>query len=436
MKKKNIFYQCILFAILYANTILGQAITTCSVGSTDIVVSYASCSNGEGVECTSNSTFNWSLQGSNNYLAAANGNSACFPLQIYGYYSLAFEDLINNETGNCGFYYTPKPLSWPSNALLTGLNLANRAIDNTKAVGTMLGSQSVSLTGGANYSVPISLPSGTNGMEPSLAVVYNSQGKGGLLGQGWSITGLSEIMRVGETLVSGAINVTAAKSTLDNFALNGELLIKDGNEYKTQNESFSRVIPTFFNSDIESFIVESKGGQKFEYGIDSRLSANGKNIAWKLSKAKDLFGNYVEYKYLNLGTELLIDEIKYTGTAIAAPFNRIKFEYARKIDENPIFHADSKFENAYVIKSITIIAEGQVHSVYRFKYGFDKIHTYLIEAQLEGANGNQLNFTLFKYGNTPSVDFEVEQNTFPSHSNNFYDLMTGDYDGNGMSDGF
>ena len=53
----------------------------------------------------------------------------------------------------------------------------------------------VGTTGAATYSIPLHMPSGTNGFQPSLSINYNSQSGYGMLGIGWNVSGLSKIER-------------------------------------------------------------------------------------------------------------------------------------------------------------------------------------------------------------------------------------------------
>ena len=46
-----------------------------------------------------------------------------------------------------------------------------------------------------SYTIPITLAAGTAGVAPQLSLVYNSQGGNGLVGKGWTLSGLGIINR-------------------------------------------------------------------------------------------------------------------------------------------------------------------------------------------------------------------------------------------------
>ena len=179
------------------------------------------------------------------------------------------------------------------------------------------GAFAVSPSGAATYTIPIQVPPGTAGMQPSLALSYNSQAGNGLAGMGWSLSGFSAIHRCPATIVQGdgfmgGINY----DTNDRFCLDGERLIvvngfadgASGAEYRTEHESFSRV-KSFgaCGGGPCNWTVEAKSGQIIEFGNteDSRVQAatQPRGIArseirmWALNKVSDRAGNYLSVTY-------------------------------------------------------------------------------------------------------------------------------------------
>lgn len=69
------------------------------------------------------------------------------------------------------------------------------------AVGYTPGQFSVGDSGQATYNIPLIVPPGTAGMQPTLSLNYNSGAGNDLLGQGWGLGGLSQITRCPSTKV-------------------------------------------------------------------------------------------------------------------------------------------------------------------------------------------------------------------------------------------
>lgn len=63
-------------------------------------------------------------------------------------------------------------------------------------VGVTKGQLTVSLSGAANYTIPIKVPPGINGVVPQINLSYNSQSGNGSAGYGWNIGGISTITRI------------------------------------------------------------------------------------------------------------------------------------------------------------------------------------------------------------------------------------------------
>ena len=56
--------------------------------------------------------------------------------------------------------------------------------------------ESVSSSGAFTYTLPIQVPPGMRGAQPSLALVYSSQVGSGIAGMGWTLTGIPVIHRI------------------------------------------------------------------------------------------------------------------------------------------------------------------------------------------------------------------------------------------------
>ena len=136
-----------------------------------------------------------------------------------------------------GFEYTPRGTNYfmvsldpnatgiaPTAYVSSLVDPETRALDLNLPVGSTAGQASVSLAGGATYSIPIFTPPGTAGMQPNVSLVYSSQSGNGIAGYGWNISGLSAITRVPHTIYhDGAVK--GVDFVDDRFALDGQRLI-------------------------------------------------------------------------------------------------------------------------------------------------------------------------------------------------------------------
>ena len=114
---------------------------------------------------------------------------------------------------------------------------------------SVAGQFSVGDSGAAHYSIPLQVPAGVAGMQPGLALNYNSQSGNGLAGVGWSLGGLSSIGRCPQSVAQDGVLAGVNYDAADRFCLDGQRLIAirgsygaDGTEYRTEVDSFSKVI--------------------------------------------------------------------------------------------------------------------------------------------------------------------------------------------------
>jgi hypothetical protein len=112
-------------------------------------------------------------------------------------------------------------------------------------------------------------------MAPKLSLQYSSQGGNGLLGVGWSLSGLPSITRCPQTIAQdGAVHGVNYDAN-DRFCLEGERLIAinggtygaDGTEYRLEREGFSKIV-SYGAAGIGPawFKVWTKSGQVMEFG--------------------------------------------------------------------------------------------------------------------------------------------------------------------------
>ena len=176
-------------------------------------------------------------------------------------------------------------------------------------VGAIEGSGGPSGLGGATYTIPIKVPDGLGGLQPSVAVSYNSQGGNGLLGWCWDLQGLSSVTRAGTTLYHDGA-VSGVDFDNDRFMLDGQRLIcvsgtygANNAEYRTEMDGMAKIVSyTCDTADGPAYFkVWLPNGNIAYYGNsdDSRIGLQQRHDAclWLLNRVEDRNGNYAEYHY-------------------------------------------------------------------------------------------------------------------------------------------
>jgi RHS repeat-associated protein len=231
-------------------------------------------------------------------------------------------------------------------ALLALTPLAMSDAQATTAVGAIRGSSAVTSSGAAAYSIPIQVSPGTHGMQPSLALVYNSQGGDGWAGYGWALSGLSAITRCPQNPEDDNItnNLPVHYVIGDDYCLDGQKLRLTGTgtsggnaTYGTQIEGFSVVTSYAGTNGPSYFTVQTKDGRVYEYGNtpDSGIVAEGTSTirTWALDKVTDASGNFMTYQYSGSavpGREYWPVSIKYTANGSTVADHEVDFTFATR----------------------------------------------------------------------------------------------------------
>lgn len=345
--------------------------------------------------------------------------------------------------------YTNEDLVLPVIYAANPIVVDDRELNTDLPVGTTAGSHSVSLTGAATYQVPILIPPGTAGMEPSVSVVYNSQSGNGLLGYGWNLAGLSSITRIGHTIYHDE-KVKGVNFVDDRFAMDGNRLVVINGEYGGANSEY--YTENFNASKIKAhgsaigggplyFTVQTKDGKTIEYGntdnsrVETISSMASCVISWNINKITDRKGNYIEFVYHKSDdhTQYWIKEIRYTGNNFVnpalAPYNSIHFYYSERTDKHTTYIAGSKLQSNVLLDHIKVFAGSSLVRNYTFNYHYD-FYSRLIEIYEFNGLGQRYNSTVFEWGeNDHTVSEEQLAYNYVNTDNYFLD-----YNGDGLSD--
>lgn len=257
-------------------------------------------------------------------------------------------------------------------------------ISPTAAQMSLPGGFAATDSGAAAYNIPISMPPGTAGMQPKLSLDYNSRGDNGLLGLGWSLSGIPAITRCSQTMAQDGVKGGIKYDANDRFCLEGERLFAvsgtygaNGTEYRVEREGFSKVVSNgTAGSGPAWFKVWTKSGQIVEFGnsADSRIEAQGSTTArfWAVNKISDTAGNYLTFTYTedNANGDYRPARIDYTGNASAAlsPYASVRFTYAARPDVTPLYEVASFMKTMQRLTNVKTYVGETVVADYRIAY--------------------------------------------------------------------
>ena len=216
-------------------------------------------------------------------------------------------------------------------------------------------------SGTANLSYPIEIPAGRQGMQPNLALTYNSGGGNGWLGVGWDISipsitvetrwGVPRYRSFWESEVyvyEGEQLVTKDSVTGDfrklahrtNDTMSIERMKGDVQHFPRRNEAFDSIVRHGYGPSDYWWSVTHRNGVTDYYGkyasdtcvndscvlrkTDDNTNSNGPIAHWALAESVDPFGNSVKYFYdieyntgitgsVVNGKQIYIDSIRYTN---------------------------------------------------------------------------------------------------------------------------
>lgn len=291
------------------------------------------------------------------------------------------------------------------------------------------GQVDVSALGAASYTIPIEVVPGTNGMQPKLAVVYNSMSGMGVMGQKWSLQGISSITRAPQSLFYDD-NITAVDfTTNDRYALDGRrMLLNSETDYHADNAIYEFEVTDFSSVEKHNdgndcfFVQQLEDGGSVYYGQNAQsrfFLSTEECFSWFVSKVTDMDGNYMTYSYAQDDNEIRIDHIDYTFmTGTNSAFARVEFSYTEKTSPNDAYVSGRRIRQSKLLDNIIVLYQGNQIRRYNFVYTNDGQSDRLIRIRLYDANDNPISNTVITWD--PPADEVATLNSCSLFEQDYY----------------
>ena len=308
-------------------------------------------------------------------------------------------------------------------------------------VGKTADSYEVTPNGQFHYEMPISVASGTGGMSPQLSIVYDSSKGDGLFGRSFDLSGISLISRVPRNLYRDGKADIIHFDESDRFMLDGARLTivnetAEYREYRTENNSFSKIIAEGNKANPSKFTVYTKDGLTREYINAKNLSGrNSNNLFWLETKVTDTKGNYYRISYNSdcENNEFLPERITYTANDKAglSPYASILITY--KTCCSPCaFISGQKVKKSHVINRIDCKYGEQLVRRYDIDYTIAN-NEHLVRSIKESTANDRKRPTSFSWNNNEwNGTTNLGATTYTNAT--LATAVTGDFNGDGKTD--
>lgn len=308
-------------------------------------------------------------------------------------------------------------------------------LDKSLPVGAIEGSASASVSGAANYTIPVIITTGDFGFAPSLQISYNSQSGDGILGKGWNVTGVSAISKCGKTIYYDGKAEEIKNNLSDNLCLDGRRLLlisgvnlTEGAVYNFEDDPGIKIVYHTVNNHL-GFTVYLKDGSKNEYGLanNSYLGGVSDRWLWLLNKSTDLRGREIEYTYTITSStnEYCLSCIKYDY------YKFIYFTYETRPSIITTYFAGKVIQRTKRLLKLTNYIQSSKVNEYRFSYIEDGQYSKLSDITYYGSDGSHYNPTYIIYGGESNSQERVVSY---SESKNGQRIHYGDFNGDGRMD--
>jgi RHS repeat-associated protein len=313
--------------------------------------------------------------------------------------------------------------------------------------GAIKGEFGVDQNGNAVYSIPIQVPPGTGGLAPSISLVYHSALNNGMLGPGWSLQGLSAILRAARNPAQDRVRVKESLhyDASDRLVLDGLRLIAVEGAYGTPSAVYHTEIQTWkkVTATGEGFLSRTGDGVHSEFGLtgDSQIRTAGPGSpirAWLLNRVEDACGNFITFHYQGdpKTTAYYPLRIAYTGNQGLAPARAVEFLYEDRPDIQPRYESGCATHETRRLRQIKTSVDGQAVLTYTLDYrqGAASGRSLVSQVTLSDAQGRALPPTRFDWLDLENHAFAASQPLSDPKVKFGLEVIPFDFDGNGRRD--
>ena len=284
-------------------------------------------------------------------------------------------------------------------------------------------------TGQARTAVPLFVPPGRRGMQPSLALSYSSGGGNGWVGVGWGL----DMGFIQRSTKKGRPQYNGSDTFVFSFqGVQSELVSIGSGEYRAKEEGLFLK----FAYDGSSWTVWDKNGTRYFFGASSvsRIENASGTFEWCLDRVTDIHGNYMTFTYQKEPAQIYLYQIDYTGhetAPVESTTHSVLFLREPRPDQ-PI--SDT---SGYPIKTDRRLKQIDV------KVGPDLAHRYLLSYHQSSRTGRTILDTITEYGSdgttslppmrffyqeTDDTTFSFMTNTNAQTGNNLWNIRTAGVD--------
>jgi RHS repeat-associated protein len=304
-------------------------------------------------------------------------------------------DLTSGDSGSEQPAESEAGVSADSSATISSTSGAGEGNSETAGISTPT-VDAFQYTGAATGKIPIIVPPGRNGVQPNLAITYNSYMKNGWIGVGWGLD-----MGFVQRSTKRGVDYLADDFIVNNGGAVSELVIRSdwgNNFYGARIEgAFTKY---YFNPATEGWEAAAKDGTRYFYGTTAASRQDDPDdssrvFKWCLDRVEDTNGNYMSIAYdkfpapenENTG-QIYLKRIEYTGNRALAPYYSIEFYLEDRKDKPVMMTPQFEVITTKRLKSIVVATAGELVRAYKLEYGRGPItrRTLLKSVQQFGAD--------------------------------------------------